>query len=435
MASVIQQNFRARRNLGRVESFVRLPNLIELQKESYKKFLQEDVPPDEREDIGLQGVFKSVFPIEDYAGTASLEFVRYTLEPPKYDVDECRERGVTYARPIKVTTQLYLWDVDEETGARTVREWKEQEVYFGEIPLMTENGTFIINGTERVVVSQLHRSPGVFFDHDQGKTHSSGKLLYSARIIPYRGSWLDFEFDARDRIFVRIDRKRKLLATILLRALGYSTQELLDFFYDRETVVLESGGRYYKLLDYDLLKGQRAARDIRDPRTNKVLVKKNRKFDHRVIEKLRRAGITRLAVDPSDLVGKIAARDVIDEATGEVILRCNEEITESKLKELRAHKIKEFEILFIDGLNVGPYLRDTLIEDKMSSPEEALVEIYRRMRPGDPPTLEAAKTYFDNLFFNPDRYDLSKVGRLKLNHKFKLDEPLDKTVLTPRDIL
>ncbi len=435
MASLIQKNFRARRNLGQLEPVVDLPNLIELQKESYRRFLQEDIAPDEREDHGLQGVFKSVFPIQDYSGSSSLEFVRYSLETPKYDLEECRERGLTYAAPVKVVTRLFLWDINEETGAKTIRDWKEQEVYFGEIPLMTENGTFIVNGTERVVVSQLHRSPGVFFDHDQGKTHSSGKLLYSARVIPYRGSWLDFEFDAKDRLFVRIDRRRKLLATVLLRALGFGTQELLDYFYDRETVVLESGKKYYKSINYDLLRGQRAVKDIRDPKTKEVLVKKNQKFTELAIRKLKAARITRLVVDPQDLVGQVAATDVVDEATGEVLLRCNEEVTESKLEELRAHRIKQFDVLYIDHLNVGSYLRDTLNEDKMTSSEDALLEIYRRMRPGDPPTIEAAKTFFDNLFFNPDRYDLSKVGRLKLNYKFHIDEPIDNTVLTPRDIL
>ncbi|MCD6497274.1 MAG: DNA-directed RNA polymerase subunit beta [Deltaproteobacteria bacterium] len=435
MAPMIQKNFRARRNLGKIEAMVGLPNLVELQRASYRRFLQEDVPPDDREDIGLQGVFKSVFPIQDYTGSSSLEMVRYSLETPKYDVEECRERGMTYAAPVKVVTRLFLWDTNEETGARTIRDWKEQEVYFGEIPLMTDQGTFVINGTERVVVSQLHRSPGVFFDHDHGKTHSSGKLLYAARIIPYRGSWLDFEFDARDRLFVRIDRRRKLLATILLRALGYSTQELLDYFYEKETVFLESGKKYYRSISYDLLVGQRADRDIRHPQTREVIVKKNRKFSASSIRKLKNAKITRLAVDAKDLVGRVAAVDVVDEETGEVLLGCNEELTESKIEELRARRIKTFQVLCIDGLNVGGYLRDTLNEDKMTSPEDALIEIYRRMRPGDPPTIEAAKTFFDNLFFNPDRYDLSKVGRLKLNYKFKFDEPLDNTVLTRKDIL
>src|SRR6187551_1339969 len=436
MASpVIQNNFRARKTFAKIAKIIDIPNLIDIQKQSYEKFLQKDVPLDKREDVGLQGVFKSVFPIKDFSETSSLEFVSYTLDKPKYDVDECRQRGMTFAAPIKVVVRLVVWDKDEETGAQSIRDVKEQEVYFGEIPIMTENGTFIINGTERVVVSQLHRSPGVFYDHDKGKTHSSGKLLYSARIIPYRGSWLDFEFDPKDLLYVRIDRRRKLHATVLLRALGYSTEELLNYYYDTETVFLEANKKYSKSVEYDLLPGQRASRDIRHPDTREVLVKKNRKFTKLANKKLKDSNVERLAVEISDLVGKVAAGDVIDEATGEVILQCNEEVTESKLDELREHGINEFKVLFIDNLNVGSYLRDTLIADKLQTSDEAIMEIYRRLRPGDPPTLETAQNLFNNLFFNPERYDLSKVGRLKLNYKFKLDEPLDNTVLTKRDIL
>src|SRR4051794_11535920 len=435
MASQIQNNFRARKSFAKIGKIIDIPNLIDIQKQSYEKFLQKDVPIEKREDVGLQGVFKSVFPIKDFSETSSIEFVSYTLDKPKYDVDECRQRGMTFAAPIKVTVRLVVWDTNEETGSQSIRDVKEQEVFFGEIPLMTDNGTFIINGTERVVVSQLHRSPGVFYDHDKGKTHSSGKLLYSARIIPYRGSWLDFEFDPKDLLYVRIDRRRKLHATVLLRALGYSTEELLNYYYDTETVFLEPNKKYSKSVEYDLLPGQRASRDIRHPDTREVLVKKNRKFTKLAIKKLKDSNVERLSVEPADLVGKVAASDVIDEATGEVILQCNEELTESKLDELREHGIAQVKVLFIDNLNVGSYLRDTLIADKLQSPEEAIMEIYRRLRPGDPPTLETAQNLFNNLFFNPERYDLSKVGRLKLNYKFKLDEPLDNTVLTKRDIL
>ena len=315
---------------------------------------------------------------------------------------------MTFAAPIKVIVRLVVWDTNEETGSQSIRDVKEQEVFFGEIPLMTDNGTFIINGTERVVVSQLHRSPGVFYDHDKGKTHSSGKLLYSARIIPYRGSWLDFEFDAKDLLYVRIDRRRKLHATVLLRALGYSTEELLNYYYDTETVYLEPNKKYAKSVEYDLLPGQRASRDIRHPDTREVLVKKNRKFTKLAIKKLKDSNVERLAVEVTDLAGKVAASDVIDEATGEVILQCNEEVTESKLDELREHGINEFKVLFIDNLNVGSYLRDTLIADKLQTSDEAIMEIYRRLRPGDPPTLETAQNLFNNLFFNPERYDLSQ---------------------------
>ena len=349
-----------------------------------------------------------MFPIKDFSETSSLEFVSYTLDKPKYDVDECRQRGMTFAAPIKVIVRLVVWDTNEETGSQSIRDVKEQEVFFGEIPLMTDNGTFIINGTERVVVSQLHRSPGVFYDHDKGKTHSSGKLLYSARIIPYRGSWLDFEFDPKDLLYVRIDRRRKLHATVLLRALGYSTEELLNYYYDTETIFLEPNKKYAKSVEYDLLPGQRASRDIRHPDTREILVKKNRKFTKLAIKKLKDSNVERLSVEVTDLVGKVAATDVIDEATGEVILQCNEEVTESKLDELREHGINEFKVLFIDNLNVGSYLRDTLIADKLQSSDEAIMEIYRRLRPGDPPTLETAQNLFNNLFFNPERYDLSQ---------------------------
>ncbi len=438
MASVIQSNFRVRKNLGRISRVIEVPNLIDIQKSSYDKFLQATVPSSERTEVGLQAVFRSVFPIKDFNGTSELVFVSYNLEKPKYDVEECRQRGMTFAAPIKVTTQLMIYDT-REGGERIVRDIKEQEVYFGEIPLMTDTGTFIINGTERVVVSQLHRSPGVFFDHDKGKTHSSGKLLYSARVIPYRGSWLDFEFDPKDIIFVRIDRRRKMHATVLLRALGYSTQDLLNYFYNTETVYLDKGDKINKSVEYDLLAGQRSTRDIKIGA--EVIVKKNTKFTKAAIKKLKESKIDRLPIDNEELFGKVAAHDIVDRETGEVILEVNEEVTAAKLEKLREAKIESFKILFIDGLNVGSYLRDTLLAEKVKTNEDAIMEIYRRLRPGDPPTLETAKTLFNNLFFNPERYDLSKVGRLKLNYKFYRDLPedqrpaLDTQVLTAQDIL
>ena len=435
MAATIQTNFRVRHSFGRIERFLQIPNLIDIQKKSYEKFLQANVPTEERTDIGLQGVFKSVFPIRDFNGTSELMFGQYTLERPKYDVDECRQRGMTYAAPIKVTIQLIIYDTSSDEKA--VRDIKEQEVYFGEIPLMTENGTFIINGTERVIVSQLHRSPGVFFDHDKGKTHSSGKLLYQARVIPYRGSWLDFEFDPKDLVYVRIDRRRKLHATVLLKALGYTTRQLLDYYYDTETISFEPRGQFAKSIEYDLLPGQRATRDIKVD--GEVLVRKNRKFTRSAIRKLHEAGLEKLPIDIPDVIGKVSAEDVIDEETGEILLGVNEEISESKLEALREAKVKQVRVLFIDGLNVGSFLRDTLLADKIQSRDEAILEIYRRLRPGDPQTLDTARTLFHNLFFNPDRYDLSQVGRLKLNYKFyrgQEDKPdLDHTVLTDRDIL
>ena len=438
MASVIQSNFRIRKNLGQIRRVIEVPNLIDIQKSSYDKFLQATISPNDRVEVGLQAVFRSVFPIKDFNGTSELVFVSYNLEKPKYDVEECRQRGMTFAAPIKVTTQLMIYDT-REGGERIVRDIKEQEVYFGEIPLMTDTGTFIINGTERVVVSQLHRSPGVFFDHDKGKTHSSGKLLYSARVIPYRGSWLDFEFDPKDLIYVRIDRRRKMHATVLLRALGYTTQELLNYFYSTETVYLEKGGKYSKSVEYELLTGQRSTRDIK--LGSETIVKKNGKFTKAAIKKLLDAKVDRLSCDPEDLQGKVAAHDVVDKETGEVVLECNEELTPEKLDRVREANIHELRILFIDGLNVGSYLRDTLLAEKVKTTDDAIMEIYRRLRPGDPPTLETAKTLFHNLFFNPERYDLSKVGRLKLNYKFYRDVPeeqrpgIDTQVLTAQDIL
>src|SRR6202046_1431350 len=438
MASVIQSHFRIRKHLGRVRKVIDVPNLIDIQKTSYDKFLQSNVPQNDRAEVGLQAVFRSVFPIKDFNGTSELVFVSYNLEKPKYDVEECRQRGMTYAAPIKVTTQLMIYDA-REGGERIVRDIKEQEVYFGEIPLMTDTGTFIINGTERVVVSQLHRSPGVFFDHDKGKTHSSGKVLYSARVIPYRGSWLDFEFDPKDIIYVRIDRRRKMHATVLLRALGYSTQDLLNYFYNTETVYLEKGGKIAKSVEYELLGGQRSTRDIKVG--GEVVVKENTKYTKAAIKKLKDSKIDRLAIDNEELVGKVAAHDVVDKETGEILLEVNEELTPAKIDKLREADVESFKILFIDGLNVGSYLRDTLLAEKVKTTEDAIMEIYRRLRPGDPPTLETAKTLFNNLFFNPERYDLSKVGRLKLNYKFYRDLPedqrpaLDTQVLTPQDIL
>src|SRR5437762_1225121 len=314
---------------------------------------------------------------------------------------------------------------------------------------MTDNGTFIINGTERVVVSQLHRSPGAFFDHDKGKSHSSGKLLYNARIIPYRGSWIDFEFDHKDILYVRIDRRRKLPATVLLRALGAvpdtakknpldfkgTPEEILNYFYATETIYIAEKGKYEKSVELELLPGQRATRDIKHPKTGEVIVKKNRKFTRAAIKKLEQAKIRTLPLDVDELITKISAHDVVDENTGEVLLEVNEEVTEDKVEALRERGITEFKVLFIDNLNVGPFLRDTLNADKISSPEEAIMEIYRRLRPGDPPTLETATNLFINLFFNPERYDLSKVGRLKLNYKFGVDEPLEQAVVTKKDIL
>ncbi|HEV8344101.1 MAG TPA: DNA-directed RNA polymerase subunit beta [Candidatus Binatia bacterium] len=434
MAFQVPNNLRFHRNFGHIKKIIDLPNLIEIQKNSYNLFLQKDVAPDQRENVGLQGVFKSVFPIKDFNETSSLEFVSYNLGEPKYDVEECHQRGMTYAAPLKVTVRLVLFDVDSHTGSRNIRNVKEQEVYFGEIPLMTRNGTFMVNGTERVIVSQLHRSPGVFFEHDKGKTHASGKFLYSARIIPYRGSWIDFEFDPRDILYVRIDRRRKFHATVLLRALGMTTEDLLNYFHKSDTVVFD-GKKPLLVFKPDQLVGAKAAADVRDPKTNELIVKEGRKFTRALIRQMEQSRIKHVPIEWEDVLGRISAHEVRDPETGKVLVECNQEITRDKLDLIREKGISQTEVLFIDDSHVGPYLRNTLLQDRIHSPEEAVLEIYRRLRPGDPPTKESATNYFNNLFFNPDRYDLSKVGRLKLNHRLKLNVPLEQGTLRKEDIL
>jgi len=434
MALQLANNFRVRRSFGRIGKLIDIPHLLEIQRHSYDEFLQRVLSPEHRTDSGLQGVFRSVFPIKDFNETASLEFVSYTLGEPKYSVEECHQRGMTHAAPLKVTIQLVLWDVDQRTGARTIKNVKEQEVYFGEIPLMTAHGTFMVNGTERVIVSQLHRSPGVFFDHDKGKTHASGKLLYSARIIPYRGSWIDFEFDPRDILYVRIDRRRKFHATILLRALGMTAEDLLNYFYRKDTILLDNR-RAAKVFKPDQLIGVRATKDVRHPGTNDLLVKEGRKFTRAALKQLEAAGVDQIPITLEEAVGRVAAHDVVDPATKEVLVECNQEISQERLDLLIDRGVSAVEVLFIDDSHIGPSLRNTLLQDKISSPEEAIIEIYRRLRPGDPPTLEAATLFFHNLFFNPERYNLSRVGRLKLNHKLRVNAPLDQGTLRREDIL
>ena len=435
MSSITNARLRIRKDFGSIQSVVGIPDLIKVQKRSYETFLQKDVPPEQRQPVGLQAIFKSIFPIGDINKVAVLDFQEYKLEEPKNDTEECRKRGMTYQAPVRVKVQLQIWDVDEDTGERTIRDLKEQEVYFGEIPLMTDTGTFIINGTERVVVSQLHRSPGAFFEHDKGKTHTSGKLLYSARIIPYRGSWIDFEFDHKDLLYVRIDRRRKLHATVLLKALGYSTQEILDQFYDRESIRLNETAQFVRRLDLDLLADKWATFEVRDPKTKKLMVKKGARFHDKAVKRLQKAGVTEVPLDDEDILGKVFAHDVIDEDTGEVLFECNDDIDGAALETLRERGVSEFEIIFFDDRNVGAYLRNTLAVDKIEDADEAVMEVYRRLRPGDPSTPAQARNYFNNLFFNSSRYDLSPVGRLKLNYKFGMDEPLDLTVLTKKDIL
>ena len=427
MAYSIANNHLLRKNFALIKHIIDIPNLIDIQKNSYRRFLQSDVPPELRKCIGLEAVFRSVFPIKDFSESSSLEYVSYSLSKPKYDVEECHQRGMTFAAPMKVKVRLIIWDSGKDSNARGVKDIKEQEVYFGEIPLMTENGTFIINGTERVIVSQLHRSPGVFFDHDKGKTHSSGKVLYSARVIPYRGSWLDFEFDHKDILYVRIDRRRKMPATVLLKALGYSVEQLLNYYYRSEEIVVEAA-EYYKKIDIELLTMQKAAVDVVDKK-GEVVVKANRKFTKASIKKLLDNGVTAIPTTAESLVGKFASTDIVDPETGEVILECNQELTAEKIDELRHKGVNSFKLLYIDGSHVTSSFRDTLLADKISSNDEALIEIYRRLRPGDPPTLKSSLALFDNLFFNPERYDLSAVGRLKLNFKLGLKVWPDCTVL------
>src|SRR5579885_3445892 len=430
--SQVTSNLRVRRSFGKIKKIIDIPNLIEIQKRSYDEFLQHGVPADQRQEVGLQAVFKSVFPIKDFNETASLEFVSYELGEPKYDVEECHQRGMTFAAPVKVKIQLVIWDVEQ--GRRSIKNVKEQEVYFGEIPLMTPNGTFMVNGTERVIVSQLHRSPGVFFEHDKGRTHSTGKLLYSARVIPYRGSWIDFEFDPRDVLYVRIDRRRKFPATVLLRALGMTTEDLLNYFYRKDVIILD-GARYAKQFIPEQIIGQRVGRDVKDPKSGEVLAREGRKFNKAIVRAMEAAKIAEVPIAPEEVIGRVSAHDVVNPDTGEVLVQCNEELSEEAIEKLKAAGVKRLEVLFTEDQPGGGPLRLTLAQDKLGSPQEAIIEIYRRLRPGDPPTVETATTFFNNLFFNPERYDLSRVGRLKLNHKLKLDVPLEQGTLRREDIL
>lgn len=435
MTKVFSPNEWYRCSFGRSNKVIEPPTLMRLQIKSYEDFLQENIPPARREDIGLQAVFKSVFPIYDFNKTVSLEFVSYSLEQPKYSVQECKARGLSYESPLKVTVRLVFYDIDEENEEnRTISSIKEQEVYLGNIPLMTETGSFVYNGTERVIVSQLHRSPGIIFEHDSGKKHSSGKLLYSSRIIPHRGSWLDFEFDHKNVLYARIDRKRKLHATVILKALGYSTSELLKTFYKSETIHLNEDN-YERELDLSLMQGARAEEDILDPKNGKVLVKKGKKVTKVSIKKMVEAGITRLPIALDQIVGKVLFEDIYDEETGEVIASANEALTEDKIFDLMKTDINEVNVLYIDGVNYSDQIRNTLLLDKTNSTDEALIKIFERLRPGEPPTVDAAQVLFDSLFFDESRYDLSRVGRMKINYKFGLDIPVENTTLTRDDII
>ncbi len=423
-----------RRNFGKIRKIIGIPNLIEMQKESYERFLQKDTLPEDRIEVGLQGAFRSVFPIQDFSGTSSLEFVRYSFESNKYSEDECLAKGMTYEVPLKLTVRLLVFDTDAEDGTKSIRDIKEQEIYFGTLPMMTERGTFIVNGTERVIVSQLHRSPGVFFDHDKGKTHSSGKLLYSARVIPLRGSWLDFEFDPKDLLYVRIDRRRKFPATTFLKGLGYTTEDLLREFYDTEYVRIEEN-ECLRPINPDVLYQHRLSKQIAHPETHKVLAKAGDKYTKRLHRQIESAGVTHIPVRFEDMEGRVAAEDVLDPSTGEVLLSGNQPITMDLLQTLRENGVTEINCLVLEGPEVSTAIRDTMLLDKIEGGDEAVLEIYRKMRPSSPPTQEVASNFFNSLFFTLSTYDISPVGRLKLNHRLNRDEPLETRVLMKSDII
>ena len=434
MAQAHTAKKRIRKSFGRIPEVTVMPNLIEVQRQSYEHFLQMHVAPAVRTLSGLEEVFRSVFPIKDFADRAALDFVRYELEEPKYDVEECHQRGMTFAAPLRVTLRLIVWDVDDETGSRSVRDIKEQDVYMGDMPLMTDNGTFVVNGTERVIVSQMHRSPGVFFDHDRGKTHSSGKFLYSARIIPYRGSWLDFEFDAKDLVYVRIDRRRKLPVTTLLLALGLDQETILNTFYG-ELSYHRAGQGWRTRFRGEHLKGQTLTSDLVDAGTGATLAEAGTKLTPRLVKKLEEQGLDELYFSNEELVGKYLSRDLINEETGLVLAEAGDELIGETVKRLVEAGVEEIPVLDIDHLTIGPYIRNTLALDRSQGREDALLDIYRVLRPGEPPTLDTAEALFGGLFFDAERYDLSPVGRVKMNMRLGLETDDTLRVLRTEDIV
>jgi DNA-directed RNA polymerase subunit beta len=434
MAQSFVEKKRIRKSYGRIGDAAPMPNLIQVQKDSYEQFLQRRIKPADRLSEGLEAVFRSVFPIMDFTETAVLEFVSYEFEEPKFDVDECQQRDMTYAAPLKVTLRLAVFEVDEETGAKSIRDVKEQEVYMGDIPLMTDNGTFIINGTERVIVSQMHRSPGVFFDHDRGKTHSSGKLLFAARIIPYRGSWLDFEFDAKDIVNVRIDRRRKLPATTLLYALGMDQEEILDSFFNRVPHAKTKAG-WTMPFRPDRAKGVKLERDLVDAKTGKAVAEAGKKLSAKAARELAEGGLKQLLLTDEEMVGRYFASDLVNFENGEIFAEAGDEISEKTLKMLDEIGIDHFDTIDVDHLVIGAYMRNTLAADKNSNREQALIDIYRVMRPGEPPTLETAEAMFYGLFFDPERYDLSAVGRVKMNIRLEFETDDQIRTLRKEDIL
>ena len=425
---------RVRKSFAKSSQIIEPPHLIAMQRESYEHFLQKDTPPDQRKEHGLQGIFHSIFPITDFNGLCSLEFVRYSFGEPKYTVAECIERGMTFEAPVKITVRLISFDVDAETGARSVRDIKEQEVFLGALPLMTQDGVFVVNGTERVIVNQLQRSPGLFYTHDNGKSHASGKRLYSARIIPVRGSWLDFEFDIKDILYVRIDRRRKLPVSVLLKALGYTDEELLNEFYHTD-VVHRDGDHYAIAFNPLTFASQRLTTDVISPVDGTVVARKGKKVTKTLAKKIESLGISSMAIDEEDLHGRFFSKDVVNEATGEIVARGNDTVTPEVLKNFAEAGVSSFELLFIDGVSYTDSFRKTLLLDKIKDTDEALVEIYRRLRPSSPPTLEVARSFFDNLFFSAATYDLSEVGRYKINTKLGVATPIEVRTLTKEDIV
>ncbi|MDH4227791.1 MAG: DNA-directed RNA polymerase subunit beta [Deltaproteobacteria bacterium] len=452
MPSTLINGHLLRKDYSRIGRVVDIPNLIEVQMRSFSDFLQLDKKPEAMEDVGLLKVLKSIFPIKDYSEAASLDFVKYVLLQPKYTIEECIEKGITYAAPMKIVVRLTTWDKDAETGAQSVRDIKEQEVYFGEIPLMTSTGSFIVNGTERVIVSQLHRSPGVFFEYEKGKGYS-GKLQFTARVIPYTGSWLDFEFDQKDLLYVRIDKRRKMLATVLLKALGYSIEEMLNYFYPCEDVFID-GKKISKSIDTEHIVGQKAGSDIKDPKTGEVIIKKDRKITRLIAKKFGAAGIKQIPVEAEDIIGRVVSQDIVDPGTGEVVIECNQVLTRETLDEISKRKIEKFKLLYIEAM--GRAFRETLINDRIGNEDikpvveyrnanpndsvtnmtlNARIEIYKRLKPGEPPTVSTSTQFLESLFFDAARYDLSRVGRLKLNRKIGIDTPLTLTTLKKEDIM
>ena len=434
MSEIPLLNKHIRKNFGKIKKIIEIPDLIGMQRESYRRFLQADVPPEKREDIGLQAAYKSVFPIRDYTGSASLEFVSYKFGEIKHNEEECKHRGMTYEQPVRIIVRLVVYDIDKETKVSNIRDIKEQEIYFGTIPLMTEKGIFIINGTERVVVSQLHRSSGVFFDHDKGKTHSSGRVIYSSRIIPVRGSWIDMEIDPKDIVHIRIDRRRKFPITILFKAFGYSVEDLLLYFYETEKINVR-GKRIFREFNEKFLKGQRATRDIKDPETGNVIVNKGRMFTQRAIGQLQSAKVKMIPITVEDIIGRVFAHTIVDPKSRDPIVKANDVVDEEILSNLNDAGIKEFELIFIDGLSTSNSIHKTLLMDKVETKEDALFEIYRRLRPGNPATPEVSQDFIDNLFFKSLYYDLSSVGRLKINIRVGIDTPVNLKTLRKEDIL